>query len=168
MSRRMWSPLQIETLTTMWRNGSSCIEIARALKEGITRNAVIGKITRLGLQKKATPRAHRERSSLPKPKARAPIFAFPRPVAVEIKRDRRPLRSEPLTPTPTTNTLGVGLRQCRWPIGDPRSDDYGVCGRPAEGPYCPAHAKIAYTPSSPEAAERRAKERVANTLRKFA
>lgn len=39
---------------------------------------------------------------------------------------------------------------CRWPIGDPVTDDFGFCGNavcPA-GPYCGYHAKLAYTPAS--------------------
>ena len=39
--------------------------------------------------------------------------------------------------------------QCRWPVGDPGSEDFGFCGnmRIAGLPYCTAHAQIAYRPS---------------------
>jgi len=36
---------------------------------------------------------------------------------------------------------------CRWPEGDPKQSGFHFCGRPkagAAGPYCGAHAAIAY------------------------
>jgi hypothetical protein len=43
-----WTPERIETLKTMWAQGHSASEIAKGLG-GVTRNAVIGKVRRLGL-----------------------------------------------------------------------------------------------------------------------
>jgi len=38
----------------------------------------------------------------------------------------------------TVQTLGAGM--CKWPIGDPRADDFTFCGRRAtDGVYCPSH-----------------------------
>lgn len=38
-------------------------------------------------------------------------------------------------------------RTCRWPIGDPRAESFGFCGGPADGVYCPEHARVAYDPA---------------------
>jgi GcrA cell cycle regulator len=36
-------------------------------------------------------------------------------------------------------------RACHWPLGDPQAADFAFCGRrAATGPYCPAHAAVAY------------------------
>jgi GcrA cell cycle regulator len=46
--------------------------------------------------------------------------------------------------------LDLTERMCKWPIGDPRDDDFSFCGlgiRPGT-PYCPAHASMAYQTSS--------------------
>ena len=44
--------------------------------------------------------------------------------------------------------LTLGAHMCKWPIGDPSSDDFTFCGRRAgeDGPYCVDHARIAYQP----------------------
>jgi hypothetical protein len=51
---------------------------------------------------------------------------------------------------PTINCLRVTLidlaqGMCKFPIGDPRSDDFRYCGNPAPGraSYCPTHSKRA-------------------------
>lgn len=49
-----WTPERLATLTTMWNEGASASRIAKTLG-GVTRNAVIGKIHRLGLHAHHTP-----------------------------------------------------------------------------------------------------------------
>ena len=49
-----WTPERLATLTTMWNEGASASRIARSLG-GVTRNAVIGKVHRLGLHTKGIP-----------------------------------------------------------------------------------------------------------------
>src|SRR5437899_1237256 len=58
----MWTDERVDQLKTLWTEGLSASQIARVLGEGITRNAVIGKVHRLGLAGRATPsRADRPR-----------------------------------------------------------------------------------------------------------
>src|SRR6185437_10813421 len=45
----MWTDDRVDQLKSLWTEGLSASQIARALGEGITRNAVIGKVHRLGL-----------------------------------------------------------------------------------------------------------------------
>jgi GcrA cell cycle regulator len=62
----------------------------------------------------------------------------------------------PPTPEATPRTeergaatvLTLGAHMCKWPIGDPSSDDFTFCGRRStdEGPYCVEHARVAYQP----------------------
>lgn len=58
-----WTPERIELLKKLHHDGLSCSQIAREMG-GVTRNGVIGKITRLGLQR---PEAARPVSSILKP-----------------------------------------------------------------------------------------------------
>ena len=39
---------------------------------------------------------------------------------------------------------------CRWPLGDPATPDFRICGARADTglPYCEYHAQIAYQPAS--------------------
>ena len=64
----------------------------------------------------------------------------------------RPVISQPIVPyieAPGTATvLTLGAKMCKWPIGDPSSNDFTFCGRRAgeDGPYCNDHARLAYQP----------------------
>ena len=49
-----WTPERIETLERLWKDGLSCSQIAKALG-GVTRNAVIGKASRMGLTGRPAP-----------------------------------------------------------------------------------------------------------------
>ncbi|MCK4862393.1 MAG: GcrA cell cycle regulator, partial [Rhodobacteraceae bacterium] len=48
-----WTDERVATLTKMWGEGNSASQIAKELG-GVTRNAVIGKVHRLGLSNRAT------------------------------------------------------------------------------------------------------------------
>lgn len=146
-----WTDDAVETLTRLWRQGDlSAAMIARRL--GVTRNAVLGKIHRLGLSQPRRPRppaiappARRAKSRPIAPVARAPASA--------------PVR----TPPKLAAEVGPGLvarledlppRACHWPLGDPQAADFTFCGRKAEaGPYCPAHAGVAYRGRGVDVAE---------------
>ncbi|PZQ61658.1 MAG: GcrA cell cycle regulator [Sphingomonas taxi] len=82
-----WTEERIETLKTMWEGGQTASQIAEALG-GVSRNAVIGKAHRLGLQSRPSPvvskeeaRAAAERAAAaPTPRAaEAPPPAAPKP-----------------------------------------------------------------------------------------
>ena len=63
MTQTNWSDDRVEQLKTLWTEGLSASQIARALG-GVTRNAVIGKVHRLGLAGRASP-SRSERPRLP-------------------------------------------------------------------------------------------------------
>ncbi len=54
MTGMSWTDERIETLKTMWEGGQTASQIAEALG-GVSRNAVIGKAHRLGLQSRPSP-----------------------------------------------------------------------------------------------------------------
>ncbi len=142
-----WTDERVETLRKLWLDGLSASQIAKQLG-GVTRNAVIGKVHRLGLSGRATP----SQPSRPSFKAPRP----PRPV-VSQPTIRRVVEHHPApAPRPVTyveepgtaTVLTLGAHMCKWPIGDPASDNFTFCGRrsASEGPYCVEHARIAYQP----------------------
>ncbi len=46
------------------------------------------------------------------------------------------------------SVLSLTDAMCKYPIGDPVSPTFAFCGREAHcGPYCGAHARLAYQPS---------------------
>jgi hypothetical protein len=125
----------------MWNAGESASAIAAVLN-GKSRNAVIGKLNRLGdlggVQARAKPRAPR-RAVAPKPAPKRPA----------VKRE--PVERDDLIPPAPTPLKGkvtletVGNRQCRFPMGDPRQgSQMPMCGQKTEEgrPYCDAHRRV--------------------------
>ena len=82
-----WTDERIDTLKTMWEKGLTANQIAQALG-GVSRNAVIGKAHRLGLQARPSPvkpnepegkAASAKPEAAPKPARSAPVAAAPAP-----------------------------------------------------------------------------------------
>jgi GcrA cell cycle regulator len=47
----------------------------------------------------------------------------------------------------TATVMTLGAHMCKWPIGDPSSNEFSFCGRRAsESVYCVEHARVAYQP----------------------
>jgi len=142
-----WTEERIEALKTLWTEGNTASEVSRRL--GVTRNAVIGKVHRLGMggrHKAAAPRA----ISAPSPRrtraasswaAAAPPLAAPPP---------RPTRIEPLEFAPMADLLTLSAHSCRWPIGHPDDPEFGFCGRERQAnvSYCADHRRLALRGSS--------------------
>jgi GcrA cell cycle regulator len=151
-----WSDERVELLRRLWSEGLSASQIAAELG-GITRNAVIGKVHRLGL----SGRAKSPSSAAPRPrKPRAPsqILRVSRP-ALRGNTALAPMYELDIEPEPelTENIIPLGQRcsilelsedKCHWPIGDPGAPDFFFCGgKTIEGlPYCGYHSRIAYQP----------------------
>ncbi len=205
-----WTDERVETLKRMWSEGQSASQIAKELG-GVTRNAVIGKVHRLGLSNRAgegsaavdepevAPVAPPPRAEAPKPEAAArpapaaapkpaPERPTPAPAAAAPSAGATitpiPIRKaiipagQPLPPQPSANEISpealasvrevekrakkltlmeLTERTCKWPIGDPATDDFWFCGLPsvAGKPYCEAHVGVAFQPMSARRDRRR-------------
>lgn len=130
--------------------GLSCGQIAKRLtakfKSPVSRNAVIGKLSRLGLSDPSRVGATKKVSVGRIANAKPPRVSPP-PAA---EAPERPMgKDHGLTATATLATLKA--HACKWPIGDPRDADFGMCGRfRTHHAYCEAHRAVAYK-SVPEA-----------------
>ena len=149
MTAMNWSDDRVEQLKTLWTEGLSASQIARALG-GVTRNAVIGKVHRLGPAGRASP-SRSERPRLPMA-PKVPTIRSHVPAAPVVEED--PLLFEDGS---HATVLTISDRMCRWPIGDPAATEFHFCGRsPKSGsPYCEAHARKAYQPQQPRHAKGR-------------
>ncbi len=159
-----WTDDRVELLKKLWADGLSASQIAGELG-GITRNAVIGKVHRLGL----SGRAKAPSSSVPrqrKPRA-ASMFRAPRPMVRGNTALAMPAYDYDPEPEPELleNIIPIGQRctllelndeKCHWPIGDPGQPDFFFCGGKATGsPYCGYHARVAYQPANDRRRDRR-------------
>jgi len=150
-----WTTDRVERLKSCLDAGFSCAEIAREI--GVTRNAVIGKISRLKLSRvKDAMAARRERRLAP---------SMQRPRIVTQHQILMALRAAPEPPARELaagnghrcSLFELGQGQCRWPINEPGAEDFCFCGdQPVAGlPYCAPHARMAYhTASRPRGARR--------------
>jgi GcrA cell cycle regulator len=161
-----WTDEIVEQLKQHWIDGKSASQIAGLLGNGVTRNAVIGKVHRLGL----AGRAKTPSTSVPRPRRLAPPpvhrVAGPRlssHVAPRIMRGATAFALAPETlseleqPEFESVVLPMSLRvtivelkesMCRWPLGDPATSEFRYCGSPApSGPYCTYHGGLAYQPA---------------------
>ena len=160
-----WTDDRVERLKKLWADGLSASQIAGELG-GITRNAVIGKVHRLGL----SGRAKAPSSSVPRQrKPRAPsMFRAPRPMmrgntalampAYDYEQEPEPELLENIIPIGQRCTLlELDSEKCHWPIGDPGQPDFFFCGgkTPNGNPYCGYHARIAYQPVTDRRRDRR-------------
>jgi GcrA cell cycle regulator len=153
-----WTDERVETLKRLWAEGLSASRIATELG-GITRNAVIGKVHRLGLSGRAkSPSAATARPR----KARQPAQML-RVSHGSIRGNTAlaqvyQLEIEP-EPDLVDNVIPLGQRRsllelnedtCRWPIGDPGSAEFFFCGGQTVTslPYCAYHSRLAYQPPS--------------------
>jgi GcrA cell cycle regulator len=139
MAAATWTDARVQALKRLWAEGFSAAETAARLG-GVTRNAVIGKLHRLGLSgRRPTTPARRPRGEGPRPARRTAVRA-PRPAACAAP----PAAPEAAGRVPDLLGLRPGL--CRWPIGDPRSSAFSFCGAGCGrlGPYCPAHRRRAH------------------------
>lgn len=158
-----WTEERIELLRKLWLDGMSASRIASELANGLTRNAVIGKVYRLGLSGRTKPSGMVE--STPKIRDRpAPRATHAVPASVPLVQGNTALAFDPTPAEAAVPDVAeevvvafvepvtiVELREsmCRWPIGDPGSAEFRFCGaakRIGAGPYCAHHAGIAYQP----------------------
>ncbi len=67
---------------------------------------------------------------------------LPNRAAVRVIK-KKPREYVPPRKLPLTN---LGNRECRWPIGDPRHDDFAFCGNETVTgrSYCEQHCAVAY------------------------
>jgi len=151
-----WTDERVELLKKLWQDGLSASQIAGELG-GITRNAVIGKVHRLGLSGRAKspsssaprvrkPRSHMMRVSRPSMRGNTALA-----LAFEMEQEPEPEMIENIIPIgQRCSLIELSDDKCRWPIGDPGSTEFFFCGgKPVEGaPYCGFHSRVAYQPPS--------------------
>jgi GcrA cell cycle regulator len=154
-----WTDERVELLKKLWAEGLSASQIAKELGS-ITRNAVIGKVHRLGLSGR-TKGPSQSRLSGQKRAARNPAYngAAQRALTRANGRARpgmedggqRALPAQLEIEAPESRKLlltDLNDQTCKWPHGDPATPDFHFCGHEVgeTGPYCRYHALLAYQP----------------------
>lgn len=145
-----WNDERVELLKKLWSEGLSASQIASKMG-GVTRNAVIGKVHRLGLSGRAAP-AKPQRGRLFERSGtgdETPLLRH-EPVLKPIIPEPEFIAPLILDTGDLTTVATLKGNMCRWPIGDPARDDFHFCGQPAAQAgksYCAYHAHLAFQPA---------------------
>jgi GcrA cell cycle regulator len=175
-AKMSWTDDRVELLKKLWSEGLSASQIAARLAQGVTRNAVIGKVHRLNLSGRAqparsnAPRAPRKPREPSHPGRTGGMPSMPSAGNMALKPMSRPEPRQVALPEPkpvrlvdlpkggSVTILHLSDKTCKWPIGDPGAEGFCFCGHnPRAGsPYCEYHARLAYQPLQDRRRDRRA------------
>ena len=156
-----WTDERVELLKKLWADGLSASQIAAELG-GITRNAVIGKVHRLGLSGRAkspssaAPRPRKARTSGHMLRVQRPQIRGNTALAYDYQEEPEPELIEiPIEQRKTL--LQLTEKSCHWPVGDPGSTEFFFCGGESANDqhYCSFHSRIAYQPASDRRRDKR-------------
>ena len=158
-----WTDDRVARLSKLWAEGLSASQIAADLG-GVTRNAVIGKVHRLGLSGRVKPAgksgtsARRKPTGTRKPNGtRTSSRTNPRnPGTGDAKTQRHEdvlLKETVSLEAPESRKLTLlqlTETTCKWPTGDPTMPGFSFCGHTSQEdkPYCEFHSKLAFQPAS--------------------
>jgi len=181
-----WDSGMLKKLKTLVGKGLSTAEIGK--KIGMSKNAVVGKLNRLGWNSKATETEAKKTTKTkkePKTPAKKAVKAVsvkkvvekksktPAPKVKEVKpvklkadttvkekivvktaskKTKKDLALHELLIQHALQMANLKPNQCRWPIGDPDSDNFHFCGETVFSgkPYCYEHCRQAYQLTPPK------------------
>ena len=141
-----WGDSELRLLRQLWRDGMGTREIGQRLTR--SKNSVIGKARRMGLEPRPSPLGVHPGQPLPAPRPR-PQPSPPRPRLEPQQKcamGRRPPAPPPPAPPQPPAAPSSDVRQCMWPTSDGRP--WTFCGAACVPGrvYCLAHCRIAYHP----------------------
>lgn len=146
MGKGFWTEEKDAELRHGWTAGWSQSVIAEWL--GTTKNAIAGRVSRLGLERRASPIGFDKpaKARVVKP-PRAPTVTLPPAPAPAQETFTTPIISVVAPPPkPTAPPRPERVLTCCWPIGNPGTKDFRFCDThiSSHGPYCEEHANRAY------------------------
>ncbi len=178
-----WDKERTDRLLELHLEGKTAGEIGAVL--GVTRNAVIGKLHRLGMARKKLAAAQKAEAP---PVTEPPKEDPPAPeeqLAPEEENDDQEVVEDPVPEdhdsleahrqsarhaeevSPRISLMELSSKTCKWPVGDPATDDFWFCGLPSQPnkPYCSAHNNLACQPPASRRDRKHARKTAMRPLR---
>ncbi|MFZ5667944.1 MAG: GcrA family cell cycle regulator [Pseudomonadota bacterium] len=179
---KQWPAGAADDLKAMYLAGKSASQCALAINDShglaVTRNAVIGKVARMGLvrtREAARIAATVNRPKAAKPKAVRPVLKIAGRPGAEMVFDggeppppkARATEVDPTIASEPRNWTTRRFGECAWPVDGSGADTRSCCNRAlAEKPYCREHAQVAY--QQPQQGKKKASaSELARSLRRY-
>tara|TARA_B100000941_G_scaffold148894_1_gene105579 strand:+ start:24 stop:494 length:471 start_codon:yes stop_codon:yes gene_type:complete len=137
-----WDDNNVSKLRELWDQGLPTAQIGKLL--GFTKNAVVGKAHRIGLERRPSP-IRRTAIKPDRKKARSPVMPK---LNFESKQETLTENKEYSGFQPVVkNMFNSSIKRgCEWPQGHPDESDFNFCGKDRfeDKPYCLEHCAVAY------------------------
>ena len=137
-----WDDNSVAKLRELWDQGLPTAQIGKLL--GFTKNAVVGKAHRIGLERRPSP-IRRTAVKPDRKKARSPVMPK---LNFESKQETLTENKEYSGFQPVIkNMFNSSIKRgCEWPEGHPDESDFNFCGKDRfeDKPYCLEHCAVAY------------------------
>ena len=148
-----WDDNNVSKLRELWDQGLPTAQIGKLL--GFTKNTVVGKAHRIGLERRPSP-IRRTAVKPDRKKARSPIIPK---LNFEVKKDEvkeNPVHQQTFQPLVKNLFTKSVKRGCEWPEGHPDESDFKFCGKERfeDKPYCIDHCAVAYVIPEKEESEK--------------
>ena len=138
-----WNDTNVARLKELWDQGLPTAQIGKLL--GFTKNAVVGKAHRIGLERRPSP-IRRTAAKPDRKKARSPVMP-------QLNFEK--IVSDVIIHTPRDNVFQPSIknvfntskkRGCEWPEGHPDEPEFHFCSKDRfeDKPYCIDHCEVAY------------------------
>jgi len=138
-----WNEDNVGRLKELWDQGLPTAQIGKLL--GFTKNAVVGKAHRIGLERRPSP-IRRTAAKPDRKKARSPVMPKLNFETSKIEEKNQPSPIQTFQPSIKNILSSRTKRGCEWPEGHPDEPEFHFCNKDRfeEKPYCLDHCTIAY------------------------
>ena len=145
-----WNDKNVSRLRDLWDQGLPTAQIGKLI--GFTKNAVVGKAHRIGLERRPSP-IRRTAVKPDRKKARSPVMPklnfeqSDEQTGDNFRENTISIYEKRSSGLQGTNLLApIGKRGCEWPLGHPDEPEFHFCNeeRFEDKPYCLNHCTVAY------------------------
>ena len=147
-----WDENNVSKLRELWDQGLPTAQIGKLL--GFTKNAVVGKAHRIGLERRPSP-IRRTAVKPDRKKARSPVMPK---LNFEAKLEEQSENRDNTVFQPVVkNLFNTNVKRgCEWPMGHPDETDFHFCNKDRfeDKPYCLEHCTVAYVVPEKEETEK--------------
>ena len=137
-----WDENNVTKLRELWDQGLPTAQIGKLL--GFTKNAVVGKAHRIGLERRPSP-IRRTAVKPDRKKARSPVMPK---LNFEKSQEKSVGQKDVNNFQPVLKNIfnNHHKRGCEWPVGHPDEIDFHFCDKERfeDKPYCIDHCAVAY------------------------